>query len=494
MKKRPLIPAEGVSNIELFYDLIFVYCISVTTSLCHHVEDGFLDLGTWLVFAFSFLVVLQIWLYTTFLINRYGDRSAPDNICLFVNMFLLYFLASGIRADWETSILTFNIAWALILANLIIHWLIKLARYDNLDADDRRIILCNVIVLGIQMAMVLTAAFLPAGTSAVLSWVALGFGTTVLAQSRVYRRKPSRFAHLSERCSLLVIVAFGETIVAVSIYMSSGVPIEYPILVFALVVGLFLIYMYEHDNMVDHDSKTDGMAYMTATAWIILVIGNLTVGLEYMPNPEVAFLPKSIFLTACLVLYLLTSFVLGRYNRPEFHYSTPYVVGRLGICAAIIVIAVFTNFDPRINLVCDTAAVYIALWHEWLLYHGRCRLVAFGHSLGYTVDDAAEAGMDFTTVRGRREIVRVLYRLRRERGRIGEAEGADEDDADRNVEYHAAMLAARQVYEERRYGKAAASTGRMSCNPPASDGGADVAAPDVPAEDAPGARGDGDGR
>ena len=33
MKKRPFVPAEGVSNIELFYDLIFVYCISVLTSL-----------------------------------------------------------------------------------------------------------------------------------------------------------------------------------------------------------------------------------------------------------------------------------------------------------------------------------------------------------------------------------------------------------------------------------------------------------------------------
>ena len=60
MKKRVFKAVEGVSNIELFYDLIFVYCISVITSLCHHVEGGFLDWGTWGIYMFAFLVVLQV--------------------------------------------------------------------------------------------------------------------------------------------------------------------------------------------------------------------------------------------------------------------------------------------------------------------------------------------------------------------------------------------------------------------------------------------------
>ena len=59
IRKRAFKPAEGVSNIELFYDLIFVYGISVLTSLCHHVEGGFLDLGTWLIYLFSFLTIVK---------------------------------------------------------------------------------------------------------------------------------------------------------------------------------------------------------------------------------------------------------------------------------------------------------------------------------------------------------------------------------------------------------------------------------------------------
>ena len=102
-------PVEGVSSIELFYDLIFVYCISVLTSLCHHVE-GFLDPGVWVIFMFSYLAILQVWFFTTLLMNRFGERSAADCVFLFVNMFLLYFMASGVQTDWPDTRFTFNVA------------------------------------------------------------------------------------------------------------------------------------------------------------------------------------------------------------------------------------------------------------------------------------------------------------------------------------------------------------------------------------------------
>ena len=408
VKKRHFAPVKGVSNIELFYDLIFVYCISVMTSLCHHVHGDFLDVGTWGIFMFSYLVVLQVWFFTTLLMNRYGDRSASDNVCLFVNMFLLYFLASGINADWGGTAFIFNMSWALILGNLIVNWVIKLVRYDNLDDGDRKIIYWNVGTLAVQLVVVVAAAFLPGTPGIVASWVALFVGAAAWRQPRVYRDKPSRFGHIVERCSLLTIIAFGETIVAISVYETSSFRFEFSVLVFALVVGLFLIYIYENDNMIDHHRTTSGIPYMTMTGWVVLVIGKLTVALEFMPNAEIAFLPKSVYLAGCIVLYLLTSFVLGRYNKPEFHYSGAYVAGRLGTCVFIVAVALITGFDPLATLVGNVVAVYFALWHEWVLYHGRLRIVAFGRSLGWTVDDMLEAGYTFTTPEGRRAIAHAV--------------------------------------------------------------------------------------
>lgn len=391
MRKRSYAPVEGVSNIELFYDLIFVYCISVITSLMHHVEGSFPTLETWVIYQFTFLVVLQVWFFTTLLINRYGDRSAADNVCLFVNMFLLYFLSTGIQTDWAETAFTFNASWALILLNLLIHWVIKSRSYDNLDEDDRRIMEAVITVIAAEFVFVVCAAYLEGTPGVVATYIAMAISIGAFSippiYRRIFRRKPARFAHLAERCALLTIVAFGETIVAISSYMVTTSSMLYSALVFALVVGLFLIYIFEHDNMLDHHMRTDGLSFTSITVWMIMIIGNLTVALEFMSMWNIAFLPKSVYLMMCLVLYLLTSFVLGRYNRPEFHWSPAYIAGRISACAIVFVGAFITDFDPTITLVVDVIAVWFALWHEWLLYHRRMKLVMFGRSLGDTDED-----------------------------------------------------------------------------------------------------------
>lgn len=387
IQRKPLVHVDGVSNIELFYDLIFVYCISALTSLCHHVENGFLSLSTWTLFCFAYLVVLQIWIFTTFLLNRYGDRSALDNLCLFTNMFLLYYLASGIHADWESSRVTFFLAWAGICVNLAVHWGIKRWRYTNLDEDDRHIMTLSIRMLLAQAVGAIVAALAPLLPSVIIAGLTLVVGAAIFRASPTFGSKTARFSHLAERCSLLVIIAFGEMVVSISSYMNQASSPVFPVLVFVLVVGLFLIFMYEHDTMLDHNKQTDGSDYQAIICWIILIIGNLTVALEYMTKQDVAFEPKSIFLTVFLVLYLLTSFLVGFYHKPKFAWSRAFVAGRVCTCLFIVVFDVATNFNPLANLLCHTFAVYFALWHEWLLYHNRTGRISFGHLLGHESDE-----------------------------------------------------------------------------------------------------------
>ena len=381
MNKRPLIPVEGVSNIELFYDLIFAYCISVLTALVSTVTGDFIDLGTWLLYLFSFLVVLQVWFYSTVIMNHYGDRSAVDNICMFINMFLLYYMASGIKQEWTLSLFTFDIAWALILLNLIVCCIIKLNMYDNLDDADLFLLVGITVMMAIQIVMTLIAAFVPFVVSIVLSCITMLLGANMWWLMRRLSDKPVRFAHIAERCSLLVIVMFGQTVVSISPYISLTSSILFPIFVFALVVGLFLIYIYEHDNMIDHQLTTNGVGYMHLTLWLVVILGNLTVALSFMPMQNIAFLPKSIYLTTFLVLYLLTSFLLGRYNKAELKYSRLFIIGRLAVCAGIVIVALATGFDSTITLIFDTFAVFFALWHEWLLFHRRTGKLSFGKSI-----------------------------------------------------------------------------------------------------------------
>lgn len=158
---------------------------------------------------------------------------------------------------------------------------------------------------------------------------------------------------MAERCSLLTIIAFGEMVITLNTYVRNSSSLIYPVLVFALMVGLFLIYIFEHDNMLDHHHPTHGMMYMSLTSWLIICLGNITVALEYMPMPEVDLLPKSIFRSCFLVLYLLTSFALAHYNKREFSISLPYVMGRLLACAIIVGVGAASGFDPLVTLVAD---------------------------------------------------------------------------------------------------------------------------------------------
>ena len=435
MKKRVFIPAKGVSNIELFYDLLFVYCISVITSLLRRTQVGFPGPREFLTYTFTFITVLQIWFHTTVLMNRYGDGKAADNVCLFVNMFLMYFLAGSIKFDWGAAVRGYSVPWALILANLLIHWGIKLRKYSNLDEDDVGIIKRTMAVLGLQLVIVVIAVLLPPDKGVIASWVAWFFGLLIWAFSKAYHRKSPRFEHLTERCALLVIVMFGETLVTIATYLKETSGVLYPMLVFALTVGLFLIYIFEHDNMIDHhNSKTDGMVFLALTAWLVFVLGNITVAFGFMPREEISFVPKSIYVTAFLVLYLLTSFLLGHYNKPEFHYSLPFALGRLGACVAIVLLAVVSGLNPLICLVGEIVVVYAALWHEWYLYHARSELVSLGRALGYDSEMLRSAGYTFQTHDGRRRIAEALSKATREAfERMQATAGQEPDSGEKNT-------------------------------------------------------------
>ena len=411
MKKIPFVPLKGVDNIELFYDLIFVYCISVLTSLLHHPHNGFIDWSVYGVFLVSFLIVLQIWMYTTLLMNRYGTKSLGDYTCLLLNMFFLYFMASGIGEGWENGALRFNISWACILLNLIVHWYSKLMRFDGLDKDDRLIIIRSIEILALQLILVIVSLFVHSGASGWMSVIALLVGYILFFQGGVYRRKPSRFSHITERCVLIVIVTFGEMVVALTAFTTGELPLGYPVLTFLLMVGLFLIYDYEYDNMLDHHCETDGMAYLALNSWIVIIIDSITLGMEFLVTDGFNPAPSSAFLATALVLYLLTSFLLARYNKPTYSVSLGYIAGRVVGCIAIVAVSLTAWQTPLVCLLWDTLVVYGVLLHEMFLYRGRTAVVNRASELGYSQEDMEEAGYTFETSEGRRAIRRAVNKV-----------------------------------------------------------------------------------
>ena len=116
---------KKVEHVELLYDLIFVYIIGRNNSLVSHITNGFIDPDVYLTYVLCTLITIQIWYLSILFINRYGDNGIQEYIGLFINMFLLYYMADATRVHWEAAFYRYNIAWALILLNILVQYYLK---------------------------------------------------------------------------------------------------------------------------------------------------------------------------------------------------------------------------------------------------------------------------------------------------------------------------------------------------------------------------------
>lgn len=102
-----LIKHKRVEFSELFYDLVFVYAISKTTALIHHLHHGVLSLDAIFGFLMTLLVLVNCWMIQTVYTNRYGKNSLFNMVVMFVNMGMLLLIANMITNDWQSYFYTF---------------------------------------------------------------------------------------------------------------------------------------------------------------------------------------------------------------------------------------------------------------------------------------------------------------------------------------------------------------------------------------------------
>ena len=146
---------KKVEYVELIYDLIFVYIIGRNNSLLHHITGGFVDPLSFVAYVLCTLAVIQIWNFSTYYINIYGRHSVREHVFLFLNMFLLYFIGEGTRADWAGYHTMYHVAWALILINIGVQYAIELR--SHCAPANRRQIVRMMVILFCEALIALTA-------------------------------------------------------------------------------------------------------------------------------------------------------------------------------------------------------------------------------------------------------------------------------------------------------------------------------------------------
>ena len=312
---------KKVEYLELVYDLIFVYILGRNNMLLSGVENGFVPWESFAAYILSSLAVIQIWNFSTFYMNRFGRNGVRDHVWIIINMYLLYYIGQGASMNWVDFRMRYHVAWALILLNIGIQYILEM-RNQKGDEDLEKAIRNMVIVLFGEAAIVFLALLTEDALGfPVFTVLAIAFGIIMVwVLPTPEDASLVDFRHLTERAMLYVVFTFGEMIIALASYFEgsfSASTAYFSLMGFLIVVGLFLSYEVFYNRIVDKNLPTSGRPYMLIHVFLIFGMNNLTNALEFMREEEIALLPKTIFLISSFLLFYTCLFSLFRSAKPE---------------------------------------------------------------------------------------------------------------------------------------------------------------------------------
>jgi low temperature requirement protein LtrA len=221
---------QRVTPLELFFDLVFVYAITQVTQLMSH------DL-TWRGVGRGMLVLAALWWAWTgyaWLTNALEPEEGLVRAGMFGAMTAMLIVALAVPQAFGEDATLFAVAYLIVrLLHLLLYAIAGRRDPDLLGAVIRFTPSATVAPL-----IILAAAFVPAPGRAALWGLALAidYGGALIGHGRGWTVSP---AHFAERHGLIVIIALGESIVAIGAG-AAGVSIT-PGIVEAAVLGILVV-------------------------------------------------------------------------------------------------------------------------------------------------------------------------------------------------------------------------------------------------------------
>ena len=206
--------SQRVTNIELFFDLVYVFAI---TQLSHYLIGHATALGA-LQAGLLLVMVWLVWIYTTWVTNWLDPRQMAVRLLLVVLMLISLVMSVSLPRAFEDLGLWVGGAYAIQQIGRTVFMVIAL-RGHPLQANFQRILAWCVV----SGALAVAGGFAH-GYARALLWLAavgvdllggvVGFATPWLGRSRT-SDWTIEGGHLAERCEAFILIALGESIVII---------------------------------------------------------------------------------------------------------------------------------------------------------------------------------------------------------------------------------------------------------------------------------------
>lgn len=214
---RPAAQPARVANVELFFDLVYVFAI---TQLSHHLLEHLTWLGVLQTATLWFAVWLG-WQYTAWVSNWFNPEHLVIRTMLMVLMGVALLVSAAIPEAFGERGLLFACSFAAIQVGRTLFVLYSLGRRHVLTPNFLRM-LCWLLV----SAALWIAGGLNEGSTRLVLWL-LAVGCEYLSPMAGFpvpglgRSRTSDWTidggHLAERCQLFVIIALGESVLATGV-------------------------------------------------------------------------------------------------------------------------------------------------------------------------------------------------------------------------------------------------------------------------------------
>ncbi|MCM3778106.1 low temperature requirement protein A [Microbacterium hydrocarbonoxydans] len=246
----PAQPHRTASSLELFFDLVFVVAVSITSAQLHHaLSHGDFVHGI-TSYAMLFFAIWWAWMNFTWFATSFDTDDWLYRVTTIVQMGGVLVLAAGVPAAFEHGDFTVPvIGYVVMRAAMIAQWLRASRGAGDLRGATRR------YAVGIAAVQVLWVLFLliPSGTLQLVAFVVFALLEVSIPVFAEYRRQtPWHPHHITERYGLFTLIVLGESLLAsanaiidASRELESFVPlISISVLTLVVTASLWWIYFW----------------------------------------------------------------------------------------------------------------------------------------------------------------------------------------------------------------------------------------------------------
>jgi low temperature requirement protein LtrA len=199
---------QRVTPLELFFDLVFVFAITrVSALMAHHLS--------WTSIAEGLLVLAALWwgwAAYAWLTNHVSGEDGRARVVVFVAMSAMVLVALAVPEAFDAHALLFALGYLVMrMAHLALYWV------ASREEPDVHVAVLRLLPTAVTGPLLLVAAAFTDGPLQAALWIValvLDYGGPYVTGVAGYRVHP---AHFSERFSLIVIIALGESVVAIGV-------------------------------------------------------------------------------------------------------------------------------------------------------------------------------------------------------------------------------------------------------------------------------------